>query len=84
MRLCWSGAYSIDKLVEYSEKTYFAHPSDVTWMDAKVKSWARRNRKAVRLAESKTPIHHLEEVTKKNLEKFKDEIENIQTPPSNQ
>lgn len=83
MRLCWSGAYSIDKLVEYSEKTYFAHPNDVTWMDAKVKSWARRNRKAVRLAESKTAIHHLEEVTKKNLEKFKDEIENIQTPPSN-
>lgn len=81
MRLCWSGAYSIDKLVEYSEKTYFAHPNDVTWMDAKVKSWARRNHKAVRLAESKTAIYHLEEVTKRNLEKYKDGIENIQNPP---
>lgn len=83
MKSCWYGGIPINKLIQYIEKTYFTHPSKTTWMDAKIKVWAIRNIGAVKRAESKTIVYHHEKQTKKNLNKFKNELENLKKPPIN-
>ncbi|WP_204344622.1 HET-C-related protein [Psychroserpens algicola] len=73
----------IDSLVKYAKKTYFNHPSRVTWMDSTIESWAKQNVEAVKEAQSKTKVYHHEKQVKRTLEQFEKELEELKNPPKN-
>ena len=81
MKKCWQNKGGIDDLILYIENTYFVHPSNTDWMDNVVVDWAKKNRKAIRIAQDKTAVYYHERQVKKNLEKFEKEIENIKNAP---
>lgn len=83
MRKCWLNNDDINDLISYIEETYFIHPSNTNWMDDVVVDWAKKNEKAIRIAQDKTAVYYHERQVKKNLEKFEKEIENIKNPPKN-
>jgi len=83
MKKCWQNNDAIDNLILYIRDTYFVHPNDTDWMDDTIKNWAKKNEKALLIAESETEIYHHEKQFKKNLEKFEKEIENIKNSPKN-